>query len=182
MYKRQLCEESFSHNGDLEKHIRNVHTRKKLKLKSPRCYLCCKNFKTLKTLEKHNNCVHRGLRSFICDICDKIFKKPKLLTIHKEMHLNEEMKKYVCNPCKKSFDKPELLKKHISSVHNTLKIYRCEFCCKTFTSEHVLKHHTCNIRDEEYQKDNKCYICYKTLRNLRVLKNHMITHGIGELY
>ncbi|VEN40115.1 unnamed protein product [Callosobruchus maculatus] len=108
-YECEVCQKRFARGGQLIQHQR-THTGKKpyickvcdssftcsanLKLDMNRhldirnfvCDVCGKSFFRMDALRKHLNCYHKNVKTFHCNICDKMLKGhlPQHMRMHKQ--------------------------------------------------------------------------------------------------
>ena len=55
--------------------------------------------------------------------------------------VHKGLKEYVCDHCGRGFNKSGNLKTHIRNVHLGLKIYKCEFCDTAYGEKRNLENH-----------------------------------------
>lgn len=116
-------------------------------LSSRKCPICHKIIVNKQNLVCHMN-IHRGIKPFVCSVCNKSFAHIRNLIRHKEQQRHCEMQ-FKCDArgCKKSFMSNNKLHRHIKLVHmHDLesvmdKPYPCEKCEKSFMSLGFLKMH-----------------------------------------
>lgn len=142
-----VCSEKFTKFNDLITHDSTIHTdmpkdhccqkcgklflsegRLKVheeihRVKSFQCQLCQKMFTRRKTLDRHLN-VHIG--SYSCLKCN--FKAPNMqnLKIHESTH--SLVKEHLCNQCDKQFSTQSSLRRHDRLVHKKSFLFRCDQC------------------------------------------------------
>ncbi|KAI5191902.1 hypothetical protein NEMIN01_1720 [Nematocida minor] len=78
---------------------------------------------------------------FVCrfEKCEKSFKKPSLLELHENVHLNKRV--FVCGVCGKGYFKNSHLKVHFLRSHTEGESRACDACGKMLASEEGLKRH-----------------------------------------
>ena len=79
-YKCRKCEKTFPSQDGMEKHFKDLHTRK------IKCKLCDETFKSNHELEHHVE-VHAIEKEFKCDVCAKEFYLEWRFKVHKSVHL-----------------------------------------------------------------------------------------------
>lgn len=140
------------------------------------CDTCSRKFICKSNLEIHIASVHSALRPFPCPDCDKFFKQPADVKLHRyKIHVPKERKpQLVCNNCdfvthdKHSFARHKLL--HLDEAE---KPFHCKFCNKGFPS------HSNQLRHEKTHLDIRPYICTfceKAFRTKEDLKIHVRHH------
>ncbi|XP_058445103.1 zinc finger protein 160-like isoform X1 [Malaya genurostris] len=186
-YKCPICDEQFSYESCLHKHVllhgkairfscdicrKSYSLKKHLKrhmiahaAENPfACDVCGKGFCDKRTLKFHNN-IHTGERPYKCTVCGKEFHAQTNFSQH--MHLHEG--KHKCTVCGKMFTSNAQLSIHVSSHTGSYK-YTCDVCGKGFSFKLLLRDHK-NIHTGE--RPYKCSVCEKDFANRRVLTNHM---------
>ena len=134
------------------------------------CDECDKTFSKNKSLKRHKNVVHQGIRKFKCEKCGKTFSQISNLSIHvKAVH--ERTLDYKCEKCTKRFAVKSRLKSHINVVHNGLKSHKCEKCERTFSQSSNLKIHVNAVHDGILKF--KCEKCNKQFSRKGHLKRHV---------
>ena len=109
------------------------------------CEECGRRFNSPTSLDNHVNSVHRGVRPFQCDMCEKRFAQKATLRTHMRTHTGE--KPYQCKVCKRKFADLSTKRKH-ERVHDGLKPYSCDVCGKSFSqSGNMLRHRESHERD-----------------------------------
>lgn len=115
-YKCDICQSEFQRKLKLKFHIVSVHTKE-----YPfHCEKCGKKFITEHFFKNHN------CKTYICEVCTKVFTKWTQLTEHKKTSTKCALK-YKCPECNKEFKHPQLLKDH-EQVHKS-KDERTGFPC-----------------------------------------------------
>ena len=131
-FKCQDCGSYFSIQGNLRKHISNVHEKNKLF----HCKICKSRFSTKQSLIGHSAAVHEG-KKIHCPFCDKTFKwvggfKDHVNSTHKG---NKRSKQYKCPVCNKDYKFLESLKYHQQNIHEDRKYINCIECDTKFTTK-----------------------------------------------
>ena len=118
------CGKSFMTKGNLKHHIKQ-HTAKKI-LKTNKisrnndgqfcCRECPKVFKSKRSVEEHDQIVHKKKRTFICELCQKTFTRYNSLKQHKKIHM--QTSQYICSNCGKQFNEKRNLQNHLLKTHN----------------------------------------------------------------
>ena len=133
---------------------------------------CGKTFKREKTLVKHFQLVHEGIKTeLLCVHCGAQFRSHSGLRAHLSVHTGEEtVKRDVrCTQCEKVFRCKADLESHMV-VHTRDKPYSCDICGQAFSQKASLKDHE-NVHMEKYQ----CAACKKSFGRERYLKLHRKT-------
>ena len=173
-FKCNSCDAAFSHNGNLYRHIKSVHSG----VKSLKCNICDKSFSHNGYLKNHIESVHNQTKSFKCNICNKSFSLKGNLKKHTESYHGEK-KSFQCNKCDKVFSQKGYLKVHIETIHegketsrkNPLKNpFKCNDCEAGFSKKENLKMHIKSIHSGV--KSFKCTICDKKFSLNGNLKKH----------
>jgi len=142
-YPCPQCDQVFSVDYFLQKHLKYNHKSKTGKLKCDFCdftanfrsqilihsrkhtgerpYSCsigvdCKaTFAHAASLESHMTKCHGKPKSFVCDICQRTFATKNCLKVHYRIHTNE--KPFVCNVCGRLFRQMAGLTQHRDKHH-----------------------------------------------------------------
>ncbi|XP_030018232.1 zinc finger protein 567-like isoform X2 [Sphaeramia orbicularis] len=138
-----------------------------------RCDICGRSFKLHGTLKQHEKTHMARERSYLCDICCKMYLTSKQLQIHMRSHTNE--KPYGCGKCGKRFVTKGTLAVHMV-VHSEEARYRCSECSCSFKRKYNLENH---LRLHSGLKPFVCVICGKACARKTYLTIHMRTHN-GE--
>uniref|UniRef100_A0A3Q3WCL0 C2H2-type domain-containing protein n=1 Tax=Mola mola TaxID=94237 RepID=A0A3Q3WCL0_MOLML len=137
------------------------------------CQVCGRRFKLPWTLRQHEKIHTDRERSYLCDVCCKMFLTSKQLQIHLRTHTNE--KPYHCGECGKGFTTKGPLTIHMR-VHTGETPYRCPDCGWSFKRKCHLDNH---MRVHSGNKPFVCGICGKACARKTYLTVHMRTHN-GE--
>lgn len=115
-------------------------------LKTHICEVCSKSFKRREHLYQHYK-LHSSLRPYRCVECNKSFVRKEHLIRHMVLHSGE--RNFSCEICKKSFSRHDNLLKHIRT-HNKESNYTCDVCQRIFVFKHYL--------DVHRSVEGKCYL------------------------
>ncbi|XP_034020351.1 zinc finger protein 2-like isoform X2 [Thalassophryne amazonica] len=195
-HRRSTCCEVFDLKGQLEEHLRMHSGRKtyccslcgkslsdrkslsrhKLVHSGERphsCPACGKRFKLISTLQEHEKIHTVRERTYLCDVCCKMFVTSNQLEIHMRTHTKE--KPYHCGECGKGFTTRGPLTIHMR-IHTGETPYRCPECGWSFKRKTHLDNH---LRIHSGQKPYVCGVCGKACARKTYLTVHMRTHN-GE--
>ena len=96
-------------------------------------------------LNIHINTVHKKLKNYKCQYCNKEFGRPQHLNTH-VITTHEKPNNIVCELCGKTFHQSVRLKEHIRSIHEGVK-NKCP-CGKEFSTVGNLNVHKKNVHKE----------------------------------
>ena len=99
------------------------------------CHTCSK---TVVGLNRHLD-IHLGEKSFLCVICDKVFRRADKLERHTLTH-NPQEGLYKCDKCDKRFQRSDKLRRHII-ILSSLKLFMCTVCKVSYNRKDSLKKH-----------------------------------------
>ena len=109
---------------------------------------CTKTFKFKHLAKIHVKHIHKALKKYACQQCDKSFTESHSLKSHNQLvHEKPQLdvnRFWKCNwgqACTKTFKSKQLAQHHIDNVHKGLKKYVCQQCDKSYTQSHSLKSH-----------------------------------------
>uniref|UniRef100_A0A8D2CPX1 ZFP69 zinc finger protein B n=1 Tax=Sciurus vulgaris TaxID=55149 RepID=A0A8D2CPX1_SCIVU len=145
------------------------HSRSYTKMKTFECNICEKIFKQLIHLTEHMR-IHTGEKPFRCKECGKAFSQSSSLIPHQRIHTGE--KPYECKECGKTFRHPSSLTQHVR-IHTGEKPYECGVCEKAFSQSIGLIQH---LRTHVREKPFTCKDCGKAFFQIRHLRQHEIIH------
>ncbi|GAB0093483.1 hypothetical protein DMENIID0001_086280 [Sergentomyia squamirostris] len=131
-----------------------------------RCSLCHKNYSSSQALKIHIENTHKGVKKFICEICDQRFTQKHSLQSHLMRHTNE--KPFSCDVCGKLFRRKQVLQMHMN-CHTGKTPYHCDRCNMSFRTTTALRNHGHNL---------SCLICDKTFRMIPSLQAHIRRHKL----
>ena len=176
-FKCHFCEKTFKLKSKLFSHVRR-HTGEY----PHQCKKCGGGFAERRALVRHITKIHKGNKSFKCDICEKYFTKGEFA-----WHLKTHEKPYKCETCGKGFACKDYLRIH-SRLHTGERPYKCEICEATFparsnVSTHIAMHHLDD--DDAVAKFGiknilECDTCGKRFLHKSRLSIHVMRHHSGE--
>ncbi|XP_067651167.1 zinc finger protein 236-like isoform X1 [Haliotis asinina] len=115
-----------------------------------------------------------GKRLYMCEVCDKSFKKSSHLKQHVRSHTGE--KPFKCPECHRMFVSTGVLKAHMKT-HLGIKDYKCHICQATFTTNGSLTRH---MMIHSSLRPFRCPFCNETFRTAVHCKRHMRVHRDGS--
>ena len=135
---------------------------------------CGKEFKRERSLVKHCQVVHGGVRErYLCGQCGQEFSSQVGFKSHLAKHTGQEYvrRNIKCNLCDKKFRSQADLKIHVI-VHTKEKAFQCSWpeCGQSFGQKASLKDHI-NVHEERF----KCHGCDKCFGRERYLVMHLKT-------
>ncbi|XP_041634838.1 zinc finger protein 37-like isoform X2 [Cheilinus undulatus] len=193
-----VCGKSLSDYRSLSRH-KMTHTGER----PHSCKVCGRSFKLPGTLRQHEKIHTDRERSYLCDVCCKMFLTSKQLQIHMRTHTNEKPyhcgecgrgfttkgpltvhmrvhtgeTPYRCPDCGWSFKRKVHLDNHVT-VHSDLKPFVCGICGKACARKVYLKVH---MRTHNGERPYKCNLCDKAFTQSHCLKTHMKSHLVTEI-
>ena len=156
-----FCNQEFSEQQSLSKHIASVHERKN----TLQCTICDEVFTLKVELNLHMNSIHDDKPSFSCFICDKFFTTKYNLKHHtKAKHKSEKFIEHYTSTisAKETFVMPILrrnrrLCKQITAVQENKKPITCDKCQLSFSKRCSLNRHVRNVHKKV--KPYRCELC-----------------------
>ncbi|CAB0034296.1 unnamed protein product, partial [Trichogramma brassicae] len=122
------------------------------------CEKCEKKFRKKSDLFKHQRIIHEGRKDHACDNCEKKFGYKSDL-LHHQKTVHEGRKDHACRNCERKFGSKSDLLKHQKIVHEGRKDYECDNCEKKFGYKSDLYKHQKTVH--EGRKDYACDKCEK---------------------
>ena len=128
----ETCKEFLKNESDLEKHIKDHHTRP--------CITCDLDFKMVSDLREHMKISHGPQ----CNLCSNSFDTNEELVKHTaEKQSSKPSTKYNCNECQLSFNSNEELGNHTHESHMIeCNLYKTQVSVKDGLEQHVLSVHS----------------------------------------
>ncbi|XP_059175805.1 zinc finger protein 271-like [Physella acuta] len=135
------------------------------------CDVCQKSLTCVKHLSMHM-LVHKPLRSFICDHCDRWFNEPDDYDLHIGTHFKCMHRPFICTYCKKSYITKSNLLVHTRRHTGDLK-YKCPQCKYAASQICDLKNH---LRIHSNERPFKCTVCEYSAHKKSTLIHHTRSH------
>lgn len=132
---------------------------------------------TEETTPKPKKTEQRIAGTFVCDICEKVFRLSSTLITHRRTHHTLKLRPYKCEECGKTFTQSGNLYIH-RKVHRNDRNFECTVCDKRFKhngslNEHVLLIHT------GLRRTYQCDQCdYGTNKKSSLLSHSRIHSGL----
>ncbi|XP_030378374.1 zinc finger protein 567-like [Scaptodrosophila lebanonensis] len=101
-----------------------------------------------------------------CDVCQRCFREPYNLRIHKMTHTDE--KPHICDTCGKGFRQLNKLRIHYVT-HSKARPYECDICGKGFRYANYLAVHR---RLHTGEKPYACAICGMAFHSIHARRSH----------
>jgi len=140
------------------------------------CDECFKTFSSPGKLKQHEY-THTGETPFECKIpgCDKKFTSKFKLKRHILIH--SQTKTFLCDICQRAFRRKDHLKNHEKVHDPGKTVYTCSYdgCGRTYNSVSSFRKHQAMHSAEEGQLD--CKICKMVLQSQDELMNHLKVHA-----
>lgn len=117
---------------------------------------CSDSFTHKPNLKRHIAAIHRNIKPFQCDVCNRIgIKRLFAQEVHLEEHLSRHkgFRDYACQSCNITFEEPKALKDHIVTHSND---HLCRLCGQAFSRARTARRH----------ERESCYINEKSILNL----------------
>ncbi|XP_018302350.1 zinc finger protein 888-like [Mycetomoellerius zeteki] len=105
----EQCYKKYKSSKTLKQHIKNVHTE----VRPYKCGTCGKTFKSQYSMRIHER-IHKGEKSYQCDICEALFSDSSNLSRHRKTQHNIHIN---CKECKDGFNTEQDLHDHIDIKH-----------------------------------------------------------------
>lgn len=126
------CRSTFASERALQRHICAVGKV------TYGCSVCGQRFRSLTAVDEHE-LRHEQLRPFGCTQCDRTFKTPTDLWLHKRIHDAAE-RKYQCEHCDYSTRNRTHIVHHLN-WHAGVKPYACPVCDRRFRRREYMHEH-----------------------------------------
>jgi KRAB domain-containing zinc finger protein len=199
------CEKVIEEGKDADNNDHN----EEIKPFQLRCKVCNKKFKTLFWYKKHAS-AHTNVKTYACDLCDKVFREGSILRCHKRqihslvkrfkcdhcdyssnnkvnfashvkvLHTDVNQSNIKCDNCELRFFKEEDLMRHRIKEHNAPR-FTCQICEKSYTSKQYLNIHKA-IHKPGFKPEHLCAVCGKLFPNSGRLSSHLRMRHSNKKY
>jgi len=147
-----------------------------------KCYICSKEFATIRLYQAHEK-LH--VKAFACSLCD--FCGPTEASLKKHIqYRHSEERPFTCQFCSLAFKSRYDLRKHLY-VHDEEDRYKCLLCPFTSRTSDTLSKHVKTVHEEEPRPVFECHVCGKGSRFSRgnnlsrhLLRQHRLTPPFGQ--
>ena len=174
-HKCNECNKSFKYQRNLKLHIFSVHDKRE----PYKCKLCSLEIGAKHSLKRHLQEQHKIFDldtpiqtkdpgEFMCDLCDKGFKRKEHLANHMKSHQSSE-DKYTCTECGKQLTTTFNLKCHQMIHSDNRDQFSCNICQKTFSRKGNLARHIEGVHNQTHYN---CDVCNKVYLRQDTLKVH----------
>jgi len=144
------------------------------------CDRCNKRFRRKNDLTTHITNVHLKVKH-PCTECDAVLSSTISLKQHIRMKHSGVSETHVCNVCGKNFTHKQYLDKHLLTHENTEKNFVCKECGKMFGYKGSLKKHVQEHHENFFRYT--CEECGQTFIDMLRYNMHMeTTHQKGEKF
>lgn len=143
-------------------------------IKKYKCQYCQKSFTQSGQLKRHINS-HLNIRNYSCPHpdCDRTFVDPSSVTKHLVIH-NKDDRKFVCSLCGTRFNRLGALRYH-EKTHRQERNHKCTMCEKSFLAKYDLTKH---FRVHSGEKPYSCKICNK---KFSISKNAKVSYKLYSI-
>jgi KRAB domain-containing zinc finger protein len=192
------CGKLYPHIGAMKSHMRLVHRSKQIyncekcghtcnkkcnfdrhmeshlpPEERTKCSSCGEIFADIQLKEEHFRRVHKGLETFKCTICPKVF--PRLQTLKSHLKIHSGIKSFSCEKCGQKF-----------GYKSTWSIHRATVCGDNEEERKRIRDKIKQSQKKHRRKErhHQCDICEnRKFANAMRLKDHMISyHGPDGIY
>ncbi|VEN42218.1 unnamed protein product [Callosobruchus maculatus] len=165
----EVCGNKFTQKRNLQTHMKR-HSDLKTKYTCP---ICGVELSYRETYLKHVR-LHEGPR-FVCDICNKSYKRKDILLEHKRMVHEGQM--VSCEVCSKQIVSKNL-KKHMLN-HQPEKTFKCTICNNAYKQNRALQRHLKSHEKADIDSSNYpffCPVCKKKMKHRYSVRRHLLIY------
>jgi Zinc-finger associated domain (zf-AD)/Zinc finger, C2H2 type len=191
------CGKSFSHQTNVNRHIRRFHDPELLPLP---CLMCTFRFKSENKLKNHLIRAHEGAETLkkeekqqqsciseSCDICGEKLESQAKAEVHRKRNHNEEQNTnstfFECDICGRGYTQKENIEQHFKTCHlnasekdaakpkvSSAGVFYCDICFKEFSFIGNMYRH--KNRFHSTINAYPCKLCTDRCKTLRMLQLH----------
>lgn len=161
------CKVKFSTRAAYKEHMKSTHPVAHNVNQAPnnglpsQCEICGKIFTRVWLLTYHQR-KHTGEKPHKCPQCEKAFRTPSQLYLHKRVHDADTTNIYDCKLCSKKYKRMAALRKHEKIFHLGIRPYSCTCCGKSFPSQCEVRTHVKYVHEKvPWPKRNRTKRKYK---------------------
>ena len=181
-FKCEYCRNEFTQNAHLQKHQRRFHpVESGLQPDSITCEFCDVTIKFKLDYKKHVDIVHRGIKEFECNLCEKAFTASHSLKKHVNIsharNSTSSTEEVLCDICNMKFTRKGSLTIHVTNKH-IIKLHQCKQCEKAFNRKNSLETHIKNVHKKVRRFE--CKICDKEFYYKKDCLRHEALHENGK--
>ena len=146
------CNKKYSTNGDLERHIDEIHVEVE-------CVFCSKSFQNKKKLKGHvNNCIKNGTAKVSCNNCSQTYTRYGMERHRNQCH--KSTRNFKCKECGLLANTENDLKKHMNNEHSEFPEVS-KGVCYHYKQGNCFKGDRCKFSHVGYQKRNESSSTWK---------------------
>ncbi|XP_053979950.1 zinc finger protein 417-like [Hylaeus volcanicus] len=174
------CYRGFISKDDLEEHMKHHEN-----ITLYHCHLCPMKYRYLYSIKAHHVRVHSTvepksihnkacpsrIRSYECQVCDKVYSMSTYLKAHKRIAHGIGKNIYVCKICHRKYLLKDNFRNHLCRPINAR--VTCPQCNKSCANKTCLEIH---MQAHTGERPNKCNICSKMYTTLDSLRVHKLAH------
>lgn len=140
------------------------------------CSYCGRQFKNNHHMICHVQSVHKKLRPYACQHCDKSFSTASSLISHTRYHLNE--RPFLCSTCGRRFILKNQLNVHLLRVHVPKydprhRRFPCHICEYKTGFQFKLEEH---LKTHSDARNFRCNLCERMFKSAKSLRQHIHLH------
>lgn len=163
------CPKTYISNGNLQEHIRRVHTGTKHS-----CKICNITLASKGSWKRHMR--GHSEEGHCCDICKEKFSSHSVMVTHKRRVHEKEMNNFICVDCGSTFNSNSALREH-RVRHTTERKFECTTCGMKFKRSSNLQSHLKVHVEGRPVVTFKCPECDEEFTTKGALATHKSSHG-----
>ncbi|KAF6771074.1 hypothetical protein AHF37_09393 [Paragonimus kellicotti] len=141
-----------------------------------KCSHCERSYKSVHSLARHENQVHKGEYRYSCGYC--AFRTNERFALDEHLARHFRLKQFVCDFCDARFVGRRALVEHIAFKHNTARHFKCPMCPLTFKTSGTLSRHRKIHGSRVLHECSFCSSKFTRLSNMRrhIARSHRHRH------